>query len=49
MVKILKARKVGSSLIVTIPQTIAQMQNITNGTKFELAVFPEILQLKIVR
>lgn len=49
MVKIMKARKVGSSVIVTIPETICKMQNVQNGTKFELTIFPEVIQLKIVR
>jgi len=49
MAKILKARKVGTSIVITIPQTICQMNNIVNGTKLELTTFPEILQLKIVR
>jgi len=49
MAKILKARKVGTSIVVTIPQTICEMNEIVNGTKLELTVFPGILQLKIVR
>ncbi len=46
MHKILKVRKFGNSLVVTMPKTICEMYNISKDTKFELSVFGDGIQLK---